>query len=309
VSTNNRLPETISDRFIDSVAASLAKGRRIRRNLPEGGRIRIDRQLPFLCLYRQPEERDDPGTRRLTRGEVSYMIAPGGARHAEPLSRLVVRIAETASAAFGAFFVIEIWASAGRSPSDELEQIVPAPRFTIFTSLFRPPSATVDALKTALAKIRVHRKKAVIEVVRDKRRTPPGMDSLILRADANRLNIFTIGLEIEPIYQNPETGDVYPLVLRILHRRLAHALKRAFFEFSRTQTSYHPTSHRALGHRACTNAVWEIDRRLAEIGGAYDFLLQVTPVNAGDAWLEFRENNFERPPVFTTGRRRSIPPI
>jgi uncharacterized protein (TIGR02421 family) len=45
-------------------------------------------------------------------------------------------------------------------------------------------------------------------------------------------------------------------------------------------------------------AVWEVDRRLAEISDSFDFLLQVTPVNAEGAWREFRRSRFEKIPHF-----------
>ena len=42
----------------DSLAAivsdRLTRNERIRRTLPEDGRVRIDRQLPFVCVYRSP---------------------------------------------------------------------------------------------------------------------------------------------------------------------------------------------------------------------------------------------------------------
>jgi len=44
--------------------------------------------------------------------------------------------------------------------------------------------------------------------------------------------------------------------------------------------------------------VWEVDRRLAEVADAFDFLLQVTPVNAEAAWREFRRGLFHVAPRF-----------
>jgi uncharacterized protein (TIGR02421 family) len=45
-------------------------------------------------------------------------------------------------------------------------------------------------------------------------------------------------------------------------------------------------------------AVWDVDRRIAEIGDSFDFLLQVTPVNAEAAWREFRRSKFQFVPRF-----------
>jgi uncharacterized protein (TIGR02421 family) len=45
-------------------------------------------------------------------------------------------------------------------------------------------------------------------------------------------------------------------------------------------------------------AVWEVDRQLAEISDSFDFLLQVTPVNAEAAWRQFQKTQFQKPPIF-----------
>jgi uncharacterized protein (TIGR02421 family) len=45
-------------------------------------------------------------------------------------------------------------------------------------------------------------------------------------------------------------------------------------------------------------SVWDVDRRISEISDSFDFLLQVTPVNAEAAWREFRRSKFEFAPKF-----------
>ncbi len=56
--------------------------------------------------------------------------------------------------------------------------------------------------------------------------------------------------------------------------------------------------YRQLGRRVTLDAVGEADRRLAEVAGAIDFLLAVTPVNVEEAWEEFSAAGFDREPVF-----------
>ncbi len=57
-------PKIISDRFIQTVCTRLAENKQVRRTLPLGGRLHIDRQLPFLCIYRRPPGRVDTETAR-----------------------------------------------------------------------------------------------------------------------------------------------------------------------------------------------------------------------------------------------------
>ncbi|MCY4568916.1 MAG: hypothetical protein OXD49_11470 [Candidatus Poribacteria bacterium] len=63
----------INDRFIRTVCSRLAENKAVRRTLPDGGRLHIDRQLPFLCVYRYPMGYEDAGTERLVMGQPSYL--------------------------------------------------------------------------------------------------------------------------------------------------------------------------------------------------------------------------------------------
>jgi uncharacterized protein (TIGR02421 family) len=110
--------------------------------------------------------------------------------------------------------------------------------------------------------------------------------------------VHVIGLEIWPLYRSSATGEVYPLLQGTLHHELSRAIKRAFFEFTRARTTALPPHYQALGRRSVVKAVWEVDRVLAEIGGSFDFLLSVTPVNTAAAWAAFKRSRFERAPTF-----------
>ena len=88
--TTSETPEpTISDRFLESVVERLSNNNRVRRKLPMNGRLHIDRQLPFLCIYRVPPNRNDRGTRQLVVGEASYLIAPPESSFNERLKDLL----------------------------------------------------------------------------------------------------------------------------------------------------------------------------------------------------------------------------
>ena len=80
-------PGVIDDRLIEAVKERLGDDLRIRRTLPEGGRLHIDRPLPFLCVYRRPSDGDD-GTDRLVTTEASYLTGSGSARQARGLKKL-----------------------------------------------------------------------------------------------------------------------------------------------------------------------------------------------------------------------------
>lgn len=287
----------IPDKLIDAIRKRLAEGKRVRRALPLDGRLHIDRTLPFLVVYRRPPKRPDSGTERLVMGEASYLIASGGRRLQASLSKFIRDIVETLAGECGAFLLIEIWSKPESQRNSEMGEVVAKPGLRIVTAPVRLPTKSVEALEKSLKRIRILKQKATVEVSTNKKLSLAGFPPLIPAAEVRKLNCFMIGLEVDPIYRNPVSGEIFPLVLRALHRGLATALKRATFEFSRHQTSLRPPHYQALGRRAVVKAVWEVDRRLAEISQSFDFLLQVTPVNTGSAWLKFQQSHFERAPV------------
>ena len=287
----------ISDELIQEIQDRLSEGKQIRRTLPLEGRLHIDRTLPFLVVYRRQPKHPDPGTDHLVKGEASYLIASTGPQLKSGLSKLILTVVKTLSREYGAFLIIELWAGRANHPQSEMAKVVPKPGFRIITSASRPPTKAVEILEKSLKNIKILKQKAAVAVVYSKDRSPVGLTPLIANAEARKLNCFVIGLEVQPIYRNQTTGDMYPLVLRTLHRSLARALKQTVFEFCHNQTSHRPPHYQALGRRAVVKAVWDVDSQLAAISNSFDFLLQVTPVNTDSAWTTFKQSHCERIPV------------
>lgn len=288
----------ITDRFIAEVINRLVQNKRVRRTLPLEGRLHIDRTLPFLCVYRRPLKRPDNGTSRLVKGEAAYLVTSAHPKLKPGLSALMRGIVKTLTGACKAFLLLEVWTGSEKPPADNNETTRLKPYFRIIISRARFPTETVEALELALKRIKIHKQKTSVEVAFEKKQWPQDFPSFFSHVEANALNCFMMGLEVAPVFHDPETGEVYPLVLRKLHRGFSAAIKKGVFEFSHHQTTHRPENYQALGRRAVVKAVWEIDRNLAEISNAFDFLLQVTPVNIDQAWYTFKRNKFERPPQF-----------
>src|SRR5687767_3477382 len=111
--------------LVDAVRARLAQGKPVRRTLAGGGRLHIDRPLPFLCVYRVPTDRGDPGTAELVRTQASYLIAPGDPAGHDELARLVAGVVETLADACGACLLLELWTCSSPAAA--------TPRVTIHT--------------------------------------------------------------------------------------------------------------------------------------------------------------------------------
>ncbi|NQT16341.1 MAG: DUF1704 domain-containing protein, partial [Planctomycetes bacterium] len=302
---NRRQPQIapISDRLIEAVRSRLADGKRVRRTLPGDGRLHMDRPLPFLCVYREPTRRSDPGTRELVLGEASFLIAPGDPRMRKSVGNLVETIVEEMAGRFEAFLILEVWSAPDAEVVEAvyestLEPTELRPTFTIAARGPNTPMRAVHALSHNLQRIRYLRQPAEVEIDTTADGHPRGFPPLLSSARYRRLSCETIGLSVRPIYRDPDSGEVFPAVLRMLRRGVGRALKHAFFTFAQSRSNATPRHIYSLGRRAMVKAVWDVDRRLAEIGDSFDFLLQVTPLNAEAAWQEFKKSKYERLPRF-----------
>ncbi len=286
----------ITDAFIDEVCDRIAGDHQVRRGLPEHGRLNIDRKLPFLLVYRSCPGAEARGTDRLVTSEASYMIAPGSKAHRAMVSRLTERIAATLAPVFGAFLIVEIWST--RRDAADVEDTVVQPGFRIILTRAHPPASTIEELSRALGVIKVQGRPALVDVHTARSVAPPKLPELLERDRLEAVNAQLVGIQVDPVQVDLRTGEFYPMVLQRLRRQFSRALQKGFFEFSCTHTAHAPTHYQALGRKAVSRTVWEVDERLARISESFDFLIQVTPTNLHAAWREFRRSRFEHAPRF-----------
>jgi uncharacterized protein (TIGR02421 family) len=265
------IPAALDAELVEVVRARIASGKPVRRTLVGGGRLHVDRPLPFLCVYRPPADREDPGTADLVRSQASYLIAPAHPAHAAEVEAVIAGVVQTLAKTCGACLVLELWAG------DE-----PVPCFRIHSATRDRLATTIDALANALRSMAFS-----VEVRSADDASPPGRRPVIDPALAARVGVLVIGLEVPPVYRS--ASSIYPAVFRAFSRDLMHALQRGFFEFTRVQTPAPPEHYQMLGRRRTVHAVREADHALAEAN--FDFLLAVTPVNAEAAWQEFCESD------------------
>jgi uncharacterized protein (TIGR02421 family) len=293
-----RKQRDISASLISEVSRRIAGNLRVRRSLPQKGRLHIDRQLPFLCVYRQPPDDTDAGTERLVQGEASYLVAPGGSTFFESVSRLVREVAATLSAEFGAFLIVEIWSApdGGRANDPAVPSVLPT--FTIHAPETVKMTRSVDALEKRLKRVKVLKHGVRVEVIRDGEMHPPDMSPLLTKTEARELNCSYLGIAVPPVFRKPNSSDEFPLLARSLRQGLSLALRKTYFEFARSRTTHRPPHFHALGRKAVVKAVWDIDRQLAAVSNQFDYLLQLTPVNPNAAWKQFQRGHFETAPEF-----------
>lgn len=290
----------LTERKLAAIYDALAKNKPVRYHGPKHGNIHIERQLPFLVVYRRPADAIDIGTERLLLGEASYLLVEDVAPDHKILCEIVTTIAEIQTDAFGAFLLLEIWA--GQIPDTEHAP----PGFRIFAPKHHCPAQLLEKFQSALLEITVNKRKASVAVKFTDSVYPPGREPLLSSDQLSAHNWIHLGLEVSPLYRDPH-GTLFPYELKELQHKLARALKRTFYEFTHLLTTHRPDHYHELGRRSMTHAVYETDQKLAAISNTFDLLLHVTPVNASTAWEQFKNNDFQREPEFLY-RARPVDP-
>ncbi len=292
----------IDDAFLERIHRQMVANQEIRLSLQPWGRLHIDRQLPFLILYRRPPSADDFGTEKLALSEASYLIARADT---EGLERLITRIATTGIGIFGTFLIVEIWALP-QPPRTEAEA---RPSFTLYARRLGTLTPVMEILHERLQEIPWQCRGADVTLRYVARFAPPDLDPMPDAPFCIEEGCYRIGIGVAPTYRDPHTHTLYPYTLRKIRRGLSKALKHALFDFTRSQTPICPAHHEVLGRRAITKAVWEVDKALAGIDDSFDFLLQVTPVNTYAAWERFKEGGYAKTPDFLYRPRPFDPPL
>lgn len=290
-----------SDDIIENICETLASNNNVRLKLPDGGRVHVDRQLPFLCLYRYPLSGQDTGTERLLLGEAAYILASAKAEHHSQLASIVHEILAIQKSVFGACLLLELWAG------DEVMEQQDQPAFHIIAPNTAVPSNLLEDMESALLGITVNEIPAQTTLSYQESISAPGCGEIISKKALGQLNCLHLGLQVKPIYREAETQSLLPFRLRQLHHALAHALKRVFFSFAHNVTYLRPAHHHELGQQFVTGVVHETDQQLSEISNSFDLLLHVTPVNAPQAWQEFQKHKYQKNPEFLY-RSRNIDP-
>ncbi|PHN04577.1 flavohemoglobin expression-modulating QEGLA motif protein [Flavilitoribacter nigricans] len=284
--TKQEIYETID---LTKILDDIEQGKALSMSLPNDGYLFMDRPLPFLCVYRLPSEGLDHIRHKLDGTEASYLVVPGEFR--EVHRDLLQRIAEKLSDKFGAFLILEMWTS----PPDAGAPLYPA--IEIMGPADQMPG-TVKGFKEALEEINFSIGRLQVTATDSPYRHPPGMRPLLDKEDMKTHGILLLGMEIKAFFVNPETNEPYPIYLRSFRRQMSQALKKAFFNFIRLQTTYEVIHFHRLGTTSIDEKVWEIDREIISIANRFRFLWLVTPTNSQEAWEDFQQNKCLVDPVF-----------
>ena len=265
----------------------LAEGKRVRRTLEPWGRLHLDRSLPFLCLYRRPREGAVPGVESLVTSEACYLYADEPAETLGPLRALLSEVTGALTAAEGPSLLLELWLAS--PPEDALPR---GPRFTIVTGPRSPDPAVIDLFASRLRRIKLARQPAEVEVRREPRVAPSESKAVFGEDRLRSLELFHLGLEIEPSFVASKRLEPAPLLLRRLRRQLSKAMRWLFHEFAQGQegpAGAGPSAH-VMAPRRLERAALEADAALAAVSAQLSFILAVTPINMPALWRAWQRN-------------------
>lgn len=254
----------------------------LRQPIGDGGRVHLDRWLPFLVVHR-----GDGGigslARRVAVNSPAYMVwAPDDDALALPLLARLTAATEERLGAAPLVFVL----------SDQPRPLVSGkapwlPKFMVEIGERGSPATgrSVTALEQAIEAICVDLRHCTVE--RDAAGAPFDVP----------LAVPAISLSLPSIHLRAD-GGVYPQLEHELSVAFGDALLRAACAFLDDGQRTPPVHYRALGRQAFLAAAKSADRKLAKVARSFDFLLSVSPINTGEAFDRFLAARGEEPPHF-----------
>ncbi|MEE2772528.1 MAG: tyrosine/phenylalanine carboxypeptidase domain-containing protein [Bacteroidota bacterium] len=262
---------------------SLEEEKEISCALPGNGFLHIEKELPYLAIYRR--KRDDRGTRRFILSEASYLVI--GTEQFENYQKLIYALSDRNSTKFKSYLLFEIY-------SGEVSSF----KFRIKGPDKRLPS-TLKTLKENLLAVNEEFSGIYLdaEISDSSERQAPADSALMSIEEAKNCGAVMVGLEIPPVYRD-EHNKLYPVFFRGFKDYLINAMHRCFFEFIRVQTSSGVASYNALGRKYLKQIIFDIDKQLTNIETSYQFLWLVSPSNIREIKKEFFNSKFEKVPDY-----------
>ncbi len=248
--------------------------------LPTKNKLVFNKIVPYLFVYRIGEK-EDPMLAELVKTEYSYLAIHDADF---PVQRWLAPIAQKLVEEFGGCLIVEAWVA----PSTQRNDI----------DLLITRKSIQSVAHYLLKHIHAERTALSAEVITSTKTTgPDDAVPIIDLKEKKNSQVQYIGLRVKDNYLH-EKHEILPILMRQFRETLSKSLSRTFFEFIRIHTTAKPTEFKIVHQNEIAPLVWEIDQQLAKESQRFDFLLLITPVNAHEAWLQFKKDNFRKTPVF-----------
>lgn len=278
----NESPELV-DQILDKVGGDKA----VRRLLPDGGRIHLDRPLPFLAVHRSKPEKYATAAERVTIAISAYATWPLGGDSSAMGREIVVEATAKLKDQLGEFMVVELYNIApddnATNDSAELSDY----RFLLSHSDDELARHCTEKLVDDLDKLKLDLREPDVEIIP----RPADLGEVPWKQS-------WIALGIPRIYDIPGDEGIYPGLMHALETGLLDALLKSLCHVVGQSYQKTPDHYRALGRSGFVQAARNIDMKLDEVATSFDFLLSVSPINTEAAWKKFKASSYEKPPRF-----------
>jgi uncharacterized protein (TIGR02421 family) len=272
--------------WLEEILACIRTDKSVRKDFDTGGRLHIDRPLPFLSVH-IGRGREDLAARDIAAANASYLIVD----ELDEALPIIAAVGGVLNERFGAFLLLDI---------DEFEHDT----LTTDDAPYLPPFEIGIASTDDPAARKAGTALAEGTDIRQVKFRTPHVDLFDLKADAQAATLAAqtgfplVAVRFAPIYRQPESGNTYPDLRERLVANIFDAGLKAFAAFVGATQSLKLTTHRALGRKAFVDAVSRADRSIDDVASSFDFLLAVTPINTDAAWQEFKAGKFKQEPHF-----------
>ncbi|GGH19772.1 hypothetical protein GCM10011418_24470 [Sphingobacterium alkalisoli] len=268
------------DKTIQQIMQAIKEKEPFHQQIPNVGKLIFNKIVPYLFVYRIPIVGKDRMLSELAKSETASIIYKTDFTREEWIGV----IAEALAKEFGSCLVIEVW----NAPEDQVQDIsiqlsqknaLQLAEYFAKNIVLEAPDITV-----ALEKL-------------SKVPKPDGHADLFTLKELQEKQIMSLGVSIKQRYVDRQ-GHILPILLRHFRETLGKSLSRLFFEFLRIHTTVKAAEFKLQTHEELSKSVLDIDKKLAQESQKFDFLLLVTPINAHEAWLQFKKDKFYRAPKF-----------
>lgn len=267
-----------------SLQTDFTAERFIRSQLPDGGRIHVDRPLPFICLHHVTQENRALAAEQLCAAMAAHVLA-----RSETDVEIATDFASLMAGEFGCCLLITVYElDDDRTFEDDGDELPP------FDVVIEHNSATGAA--QACDAFQKHMAAGSVRYRRPEVRRARRVESAEFKDLGSQIAVMRIG--IAPIYRQMRSGALYPELLQQLVAQLYDAVLKAVQAFASLAAGVTQGTHRAFGRKTIIDAVHRADRQLDAVSRSFDFLLQLTPINTETAWQQFRTAGFRSQPEF-----------
>jgi len=263
-----------------------------RRDLADGGRLHLDRPLPFLVVAAHGGEPFDlaRAIARIGASSLTWRTTPAGERDAQAALRDAL---DRLQARYPRVLLVSLYELPPDHALDDTSPRLERFGFVLGASDDAPAQAAAACLTGALQDIEFEQRKARVSPV-DAVDDGPG--AAVLSRGGAGLSRLSLGLP--PVHRVPGESTVYPQVLRSLESAVFDALLRACAAFMQASSPGPAFHHRLLGRSRMIQAVLDVDAALARISGSFEFLLGVSPINTVEERARYLAAREPAPPAF-----------